>query len=370
MQLIDEEMQNLDKLKTSKITKKTEVDGMEDAMTEVRKRLTAIQKEITSVQKVVTGLESRLEQKKADRHSHLQACKLEDIVIPMTKGTMEDIDQDIPASQQEESESTDVSGSQSTQKIYEKEAKIKIDYEQLADEMKDLDSHEEVKKEGDRLNKDISDMETHLHRIQAPNMKAMEKLDGVRERLRMTDSEFESARKRAKKAKQAFEKVKRERYDKFMRCFDHVSNRIDDIYKALTNNQSAQAFLGPENPEEPYLEGINYNCVAPGKRFQPMSNLSGGEKTVAALALLFAIHSYQPAPFFVLDEIDAALDNTNIGKVARFIREQTETSFQCVVISLKEEFYGHADGLVGIVPDPGECTISRVLTLDLTEYQE
>lgn len=62
--------------------------------------------------------------------------------------------------------------------------------------------------------------------------------------------------------------------------------------------------------------GINYNCVAPGKRFQPMSNLSGGEKTVAALALLFAIHSYQPAPFFVLDEIDAALDNTNIGKVS------------------------------------------------------
>ncbi|XP_022237917.1 structural maintenance of chromosomes protein 1A-like isoform X2 [Limulus polyphemus] len=366
MQLIDEEMQNLDRLKTSKITKKTEVDGMEDAMTEVRKRLTAMQKEITSVQKVVTGLETRLEQKKADRHSHLQACKLEDIIIPMKRGSMKDIDQD--ASQQDES--TDISGSHNTQRIYEKETKIQIDYIDLADELKDLDSHEEVKKEGDHLQKEISDMETHLQRIQAPNMRAMEKLDGVRERLRLTDSEFESARKRAKKAKQVFEKVKRERYDKFMSCFDHVSNKIDDIYKALTNNQSAQAFLGPENPEEPYLEGINYNCVAPGKRFQPMSNLSGGEKTVAALALLFAIHSYQPAPFFVLDEIDAALDNTNIGKVARFIREQTETSFQCVVISLKEEFYGHADALVGIVPDPGECTISRVLTLDLTEYQE
>lgn len=51
-----------------------------------------------------------------------------------------------------------------------------------------------------------------------------------------------------------------------------------------------KAFLGPENPEEPYLDGINYNCVAPGKRFRPMDNLSGGEKTVAALALLFAIH--------------------------------------------------------------------------------
>ena len=62
--------------------------------------------------------------------------------------------------------------------------------------------------------------------------------------------------------------------------------------QALSKNQSAQAFLGPENAEEPYLDGINYNCVAPGKRFRPMDNLSGGEKTVAALALLFAIHRY------------------------------------------------------------------------------
>ena len=55
-----------------------------------------------------------------------------------------------------------------------------------------------------------------------------------------------------------------------------------------------------------------------------MDNLSGGEKTVAALALLFAIQSYHPAPFFVLDEIDAALDNTNIGKVASFIRSRSQ----------------------------------------------
>lgn len=83
----------------------------------------------------------------------------------------------------------------------------------------------------------------------------------------------------------------------------------------LSQNESAQAFLGPINMEEPYLDGISYNCIAPGKRFRPMDNLSGGEKTVAALALLFAIHSSNPSPFFVLDEIDAALDNTNIGKV-------------------------------------------------------
>ena len=203
-------------------------------------------------------------------------------------------------------------------------------------------------------------------------MKAMQKLDEAREKLQEANKDFETVRKKAKQAKQNFERIKQERYDLFMKCFEHVSNTIDGIYKQLARNQSAQAFLGPENPEEPYLEGINYNCVAPGKRFQPMSNLSGGEKTIAALALLFAIHSYQPAPFFVLDEIDAALDNTNIGKVASYIESQ-KGSMNIMVISLKEEFYSHADALVGITTNPQKmresgALVSKVLTLDLTPW--
>merc|ERR1711970_797724 len=186
--------------------------------------------------------------------------------------------------------------------------------------------------------------------------------------------DFDNVRRRAAESKRKFERIKSERCNLFTRCFEHVSNTIDGIYKALAMNQSAQAFLGPENPEEPYLEGINYNCVAPGKRFQPMLNLSGGEKTIAALALLFAIHSYQPAPFFVLDEIDAALDNTNIGKVASYIESQ-KGSMNIMVISLKEEFYSHADALIGITTNTTKmketgALISKVLTLDLSPYEK
>uniref|UniRef100_A0A8D2N7H1 Structural maintenance of chromosomes 1B n=1 Tax=Zonotrichia albicollis TaxID=44394 RepID=A0A8D2N7H1_ZONAL len=130
------------------------------------------------------------------------------------------------------------------------------------------------------------------------------------------------------------------------------------------------AFLSPENPEEPYLEGVGFHCVAPGKRFMPMDSLSGGEKTVAALALVFAVHSFRPAPFFILDEIDAALDNTNIDKVSSFIREQAHEQFQMIVISLKEEFYCKADALIGVCPEYDDIMFSQVLTLDLTEYPE
>ncbi|CAH1783210.1 unnamed protein product [Owenia fusiformis] len=377
MTVIDEEMQSQEKMKQQKIMIKSQADDKDTEIAEIRKRLSVQTKEVQAVTKQITALETKLEQKKADRHSLLKSCKMEDIKLPMTRGTMEDISQEagessqVDSSMDQSSTNVDSMSSQGAKAIYEKEANIRINYNKLDEDMKDLDHADEVRKTLEQLNKQVSDMQNTLQRINAPNMKAMEKLEGVKDRLVETSEDFEKARRTAKKAKQNFEKVRKERFDRFNNCFEHVSTRIDEIYKSLAKNQSAQAFLGPENPEEPYLDGINYNCVAPGKRFRPMDNLSGGEKTVAALALLFAIHSYKPAPFFVLDEIDAALDNTNIGKVASYICDQSVSAFQCIVISLKEEFYNRADSLIGIYPEQGgECVVSKVLTLDLTAYPE
>uniref|UniRef100_A0A0B7A500 Structural maintenance of chromosomes protein n=1 Tax=Arion vulgaris TaxID=1028688 RepID=A0A0B7A500_9EUPU len=370
MQIIEEEMQRQEKLKQNKLTFKSQVDDMEAEINEVRKRLTVQQKEIAAVQKSINALDVKLEQKRADRHSLLKSCKMEDIRVPMTRGSIEDISQEGDGADGSQDTALDSMGSQGAKAIYEREAALELDYSSLTDEHKELDSGDEVKGAQETMSKAISDLQTTIQKINAPNMRAMEKLDGVKERFQETSEEFENARRRAKSAKTTYERIRKKRYDTFMHCFEHVSTKIDEIYKSLARNQSAQAFLGPENPEEPYLDGINYNCVAPGKRFRPMDNLSGGEKTVAALALLFSINSYQQSPFFVLDEIDAALDNTNIGKVAAYIREQSENNFQCIVISLKEEFYNRADALIGIYPEQGDCVISKSLTLDLTEYPD
>ena len=75
---------------------------------------------------------------------------------------------------------------------------------------------------------------------QAPNMKAMQKLDEARDKLAEANKDFDNVRRKAKQAKMNFEKVKQERYDLFMKCFEHVSNTIDGIYKNLARNQSAQ----------------------------------------------------------------------------------------------------------------------------------
>ncbi|KAL1497486.1 hypothetical protein ABEB36_008443 [Hypothenemus hampei] len=358
---IDKELKNLEELKAKKMSKKKEVDEMEEELGKARREVGAVNKDMQSVQKAIVTIESKIESLKSDRHAILLHCKMDDIPIPMITGNMEDI---VAVDQS----SNDTGSSNSTLQRYEREARIQLDYSMLSDDLKDLEEKDDIKKRESKLLKGVQSLQDTLEKIQAPNLKAMEKLEIAQGKLQSTNEEFENFRKQNKKAKAAFEKIKLQRYEKFTACFEHVADQIDNIYKSLSQNQSAQAFLGAENPEEPYLDGINYNCVAPGKRFQPMSNLSGGEKTVAALALLFAIHSYQPAPFFVLDEVDAALDNTNIGKVAKFISEKKE-SLQIIVISLKEEFYSHADALIGICPEPGDCLISKVLTMDLTTFE-
>ncbi|XP_026761933.2 structural maintenance of chromosomes protein 1A [Galleria mellonella] len=353
---IDRELRRNDALKADRVAARARRDHADADVDKARKDVAAIQKDIQTVQKQISSIESRIESKRSERHNILRQCKIDDINIPLAEGSLEEAEESEPSSL-------------STGAQAQREARVRVDYSALADGLRDLDDPDDIKRKADKLQKAINSLQNTVDKIQAPNMRAMQKLNEVREKVSATNEAFVAARKRAHKAKLAFERVKKERHDKFIDCFDHVANEIDAIYKALAMNQSAQAFLGPENPEEPYLDGINYNCVAPGKRFQPMSNLSGGEKTVAALALLFAIHSYQPAPFFLLDEIDAALDNTNIGKVASYIRSK-KGSLQTIVISLKEEFYGCADALVGICSEPADCLVSDVITLSLEKYDD
>jgi structural maintenance of chromosome 1 len=171
------------------------------------------------------------------------------------------------------------------------------------------------------------------------------------------------------------------RSEKFKQAYDHIAQKIDEIYKDLTKSTSfpvgGTAYLTAENTDEPYLDGIKYNAMPPMKRFRDMEQLSGGEKTVAALALLFAIHSYHPSPFFVLDEVDAALDNANVAKVAAYMRRRTsklnalpgEPACQFIVISLKHSLYEKAHRLVGIWRDKQD-TGSKVLTMNLEDYPE
>ncbi|CAL2030458.1 unnamed protein product [Caenorhabditis brenneri] len=347
---------------------------LETEWNELKKTAQAAMKEYNKAEKELVKSESVLTKKQYERHSLLHSVKLEQIALPLKSGSMADVeyeeDDGVPDDSASQSSQTANDGPSVSQEQIQREQHIKINYDSLPREFKEDDDEEQVRRNTTKLNVEIDELKNNVSKMNAPNLKANQRMAEVKEREAESTEELENARKKAKRIRQMFEKVKTDRYRCFQGFFEPVANSIDEIYKQLSRNGSAQAFLGPDNMEEPYLDGIQYNCVAPGKRFRPMDNLSGGEKTIAALALLFAVHGRNPAPFFVLDEIDAALDNTNIGKVASYICETAREQMQIIVISLKEEFYNKADSLVGIFPYPAACTTSGVLTFDLTRFKQ
>ncbi|XP_042849452.1 structural maintenance of chromosomes protein 1B isoform X3 [Panthera tigris] len=362
LQIVDELMAKRQQLKDVFVTQNANTEKVQAQLEEERKKVLAIDREVAKWQKEVVIIQTSLEQKRLEKHNLLLDCKVQDLEIILLLGSLDDI---VEVELGTEAEST-----QATSDIYEKEAAIEVDYSSLGEDLKALQTDKEVEARLRLLLQQVASQEEVLLKTAAPNLRALENLKTVRDKFQESTDAFEASRKEARVCRQEFEQVKKRRYDLFSQCFEHVSVSIDQIYKKLCRNVSAQAFLSPENPEEPYLEGISYNCVAPGKRFMPMDNLSGGEKCVAALALLFAVHSFRPAPFFVLDEVDAALDNTNVGKVSSYIKEQTQEQFQMIIISLKEEFYSQADALIGIYPEFDDRMFSRVLTLDLSQYPD
>ncbi|KAM9229322.1 structural maintenance of chromosomes protein 1B [Dugong dugon] len=362
LKVVDELMDKQQQLKDVFVTQNANTEKVQAQVEEERKKLSAVDREVGKLQKEVVKIQTSLEQKRLEKHNLLLDCKVQNIEIVLLLGSLDDII--------EVELGTEAEGTQATVDIYEKEEAIEVDYSSLREDLKALQSDKEVEAQLTLLLQQVASQEDILLRTAAPNLRAQEKLKAVRDKFQESTDAFEASRKEARMCRQEFEQVKKRRYDLFSQCFEHVSVSIDQIYKKLCRNNSAQAFLSPENPEEPYLEGISYNCVAPGKRFMPMDNLSGGEKCVAALALLFAVHSFRPAPFFVLDEVDAALDNTNIGKVSSYIKEQTQEQFQMIIISLKEELYSRADALIGIYPEHDDYMFSRVLTLDLSQYPD
>merc|ERR1712110_626032 len=166
-----------------------------------------------------------------------------------------------------------------------------------------------------------------------------------------------------------FENVKVQRVARFMRCFKHVEANVHPIYRELTSydgSEGGSAYLDLDDAEEPYNGGITFTACPPGKRFFPMELLSGGEKSMASMALLFAMHSYQPPPFMILDEVDAPFDRKNTNSLVSYLKKLT---FQCLVISLKDTFFSHSDSIVGIYKDK-ELQTSGSLSLPLQRLGE
>lgn len=144
---------------------------------------------------------------------------------------------------------------------------------------------------------------------------------------------------------QELDSLRKHRLDMFMEGHSKINPKLKEMYTMITISGSADLEIA--NSTDPFLDGITFSVRPPNKSWRPIQNLSGGEKTLSSLALVFALHYYKPTPLYVMDEIDAALDFKNVSIVANYIKERTKDA-QFLIVSLRNFMFELADRLVGI----------------------
>ncbi|PHT46563.1 Structural maintenance of chromosomes protein 1 [Capsicum baccatum] len=347
----------IDEYKEEVLAWKSKSEECERQLQEWQKKISAETTSISKHNRQIKSKEAQIEQLNSRKQEILEKCELEQIELPIISDPMD-------------------TGESTPGPVFDF-SKLSRTYQQITKPA------EREKREVDFTQK-IASLMSEIERT-APNLKALDQYKDLLQKEEEVNKEFEVAKNEEKKVTDEFNRVKGARYELFMKAFNHISGKIDKIYKQLTKSHThplgGTAYLNLDNEDEPFLHGIKYTAMPPTKRFRDMEQLSGGEKTVAALALLFSIHSFRPSPFFILDEVDAALDNLNVAKVAGFIRSKScggarvtqdpeeGCGFQSIVISLKDSFYDKAEALVGVYRD-AERGCSSTLTFDLTKYRE
>ncbi|TWU78305.1 hypothetical protein ED733_008410 [Metarhizium rileyi] len=158
-------------------------------------------------------------------------------------------------------------------------------------------------------------------------------------------SDLQAAINQRDAAKKRCDDLRRRRLEGFMEGFSAISLRLKEMYQMITMGGNAELEL--VDSLDPFSEGILFSVMPPKKSWKNIGNLSGGEKTLSSLALVFALHHYKPTPLYVMDEIDAALDFRNVSIVANYIKERTKNA-QFVVISLRNNMFELAARLVGV----------------------
>ncbi|KAF8072407.1 SMC4 [Scenedesmus sp. PABB004] len=182
-------------------------------------------------------------------------------------------------------------------------------------------------------------------RVMAPDLSAIAAYREKEADFAARQAEYAAATKERDEVRSRYDALRKARLDGFMAGFNAISLKLKEMYQMITLGGDAELEL--VDTLDPFSEGIVFSVRPPKKSWKHIANLSGGEKTLSSLSLVFALHHYKPTPLYVMDEIDAALDFKNVSIVGHYIKERTKDA-QFVIISLRNNMFELADRLVGI----------------------
>jgi chromosome segregation protein len=249
-----------------------------------------------------------------------------------------------------------------------KEQEARLNEEQYAQQLADAGAaEEEVARQVEKgmrpgtLNTEIARLNGEIQGLGAVNLAALEELNAARERKDYLDAQSRDLTEAMATLEDAIRRIDRETRERLQHTFDEVNRHFGEMFPALFGGGQAKLLL---TGEEILDSGIEVVAQPPGKKNTSIHLLSGGEKALTALSLVFSIFQLNPAPFCLLDEVDAPLDDHNTGRFCDLVKKMSSQS-QFLFISHNKITMEIAEQLLGItMQEPG---VSRVVAVDIEE---
>jgi len=258
--------------------------------------------------------------------------------------------------------------------------KVKLDYARLQTEIKNvyenytekhsrnLSEYEHemfsVSESFQTLKAEIGKMKKDISTLGQVNLMALEEYGEVKERYDFLSTQIEDLSKAKEDLNRITDEIKKESTELFMNTYESIKRNFHLMFRRLFGGGRAELTLS--NPEKPLESGIEILAQPPGKKLESMALLSGGERSLAAIALMFATYMVKPSPFCILDEIDAAMDEGNVGQFISLLQEFSNQT-QFIVITHNKRTVAGAGILYGITME--ESGISKMITIKVKDRE-
>ena len=242
-------------------------------------------------------------------------------------------------------------------KLRVEKAKTDAEIKNLTEALKEYTSEEYYTLEISELKRKLRTALERIRAIGPVNMRAAEELKIVKTEYEELERRISRLERERESIMKTIEEIEKRRYEKFMETLNAISGHFSEVYRDLMGGEAKLRLEEEGNLES----GLVIEASKEGKRFLNIDAMSGGEKTLTAIAFLFAIQRYHEQPFYILDEIDAALDKVNSKKVAEFIKKHSKRT-QFIVVSHNDITISYADAVFGVAMQDG---VSKVFSIKM-----
>ena len=209
----------------------------------------------------------------------------------------------------------------------------------------------------DELRYEIQRLEKEFQRFGNVNLRALEIYEELEKEFEKLNEKHGKLSVEREDVIKMMNEIDSKKKDLFMKTFNFINKKFIDTFMSLSDK--GQAYMELEDAENPLEHGVDIKVKLPGNRFLDIKGLSGGEKTMATLAFIFSIQELQPASFYLLDEVDAALDKHNSMRLSKLIKQYSNKA-QYIVISHNDQVITEADQIYGVSMQQG---ISKIVSL-------